>query len=129
MQEYEKPKKPTYRVFAPWFVLILLILLIFCAQGVWNIFQKHAESKRNLARVELEMQELKDRKDILEKEVNDLQTDEGLESEVRSRFQVSKEGEKVIIFNEQDQSDSAIGDTDETGEKSLWQKFKEAIGL
>lgn len=72
-----------------------------------------------LARMQEENKELEDRKKILEENLSRIQTDEGLEFEIRKKFNVARAGESVaiIVDEESTPSDSAIS-------PSFWQKFK-----
>ncbi len=124
MNEIRQQKKNKKKAFAPW---VPALLLIFCAltfRGVWNIFLKNKESTANLSHVENEVQTLSERKALLEKQVTALRTNEGVEAEIRSRFQVSKEGEKVIIFDAES-NDTEIQATSSPGFfERIWIKIK-----
>lgn len=79
-----------------WF-LISLFVTLFMVRGVYGVWQKNQVSRENLEAMEDKLDELKERKDDLERKVEALQTDRGLEEAFRENLPVAKPGEKVII--------------------------------
>jgi cell division protein FtsB len=91
-------KKKTIRTLYSKPVLIgLLVLIVILVRATWGVFQKEQESRRNVAMVHAELQTLNERKMVLERETNKLNTQEGIENAIREKFQVSKEGESVLV--------------------------------
>jgi cell division protein FtsB len=78
-------------------LLLLAVMIVFLAKGTWGVYQKEHESRKNVARVQTELESLKLRKESLEAETKRLATDEGVEAALREKYQVSKEGESVLV--------------------------------
>ena len=57
---------------------------------------------------EKELQELKERKAVLEEKVEYLSDDSGIEAEVRKHFDVAKAGEQVVILLENERAETDI---------------------
>lgn len=102
MREFQERKREQQvirgRVYSKTSLLILFLILIFTARGVVNVYAKERESKRELANVELQRSQLATRAASVRESGNRLKTPEGIESEIRSKFDVAKEGEGVIVI-------------------------------
>lgn len=100
-------------------IILLLIVLIFVVNSVFNIYGKYEKSRdaANLARTELE--NLKERQVTLESKINSLKQSSGVEAEVRDKFAVTKEGEKTIVLVEDEEIDQSA----KIEGKNWWQKF------
>ncbi len=79
-------------------VVVLLILVIIIARGTWNMYQKSqfAQGSRNKAEKQLLI--LQKRKESLEVELARLNTQRGIESELRQKFDVGRKGEHLIVL-------------------------------
>ncbi len=75
----------------------IFVLLVF---PTWNAYSKmriSAEKKEEVAR---EVAALKERMERLESEIQRLATPEGIEEELRKKFDVGKEGEEIYVLIE-----------------------------
>lgn len=79
-------------------VFVLLLIFLFLAQNVWDVFvtERNTIDKRTERATVLE--NLEGRKAVLESQIDKLNTERGLEEEIRNKFEVSKEGESVIVL-------------------------------
>lgn len=76
--------------------MLLLLVVIMMGKSVWQFYQRErtvAAEEKSLRR---ELLALAARRDELAADVARLETDRGVEEEIRERFGVVKEGEKVI---------------------------------
>lgn len=76
----------------------LVCFLSYVTHGMYET-SKEAHVRRDTAAAELA--ELEEREQYLTAEIERLQTARGLEAEVREKFDVAKEGEKVIVILEE----------------------------
>lgn len=84
-----------------WPVLILLfVLLIFFIFGVFRLFVKMRETAKNRRVTENKLSELSTTRDILSADINSLNTNKGLEENIREKFGLAKEGEGLIVVVE-----------------------------
>ena len=95
-----KPRKNIWRRLyeSPISIVFLLALLIFFS---WNIIQlggKLLDTEENRKIAEEKVTELKERKKKTREEIELLKTDKGIEENIRERYGLVKEGEKVIII-------------------------------
>jgi cell division protein FtsB len=84
-------------------ILLVTIVLSFSVFERFSIERDMAE-KRDVRKEELE--QLKQRAGSLEAKVKHLQDDRGIEEEIRGRFDVAKEGERVVIILEDEKTAS-----------------------
>lgn len=98
---------------------LLLLLLVVLSNSTRKVYNKKVETEKVLARMQEESGQLEERKKILEENLSRIQTDEGLEFEIRKKFNVARAGESVAIIVEEE-STTTTSDVS----PSLWQKFK-----
>ena len=98
---------------------LLLLLLVVLSNSTRKVYNKKVETEKVLARMQEESGQLEERKKILEENLSRIQTDEGLEFEIRKKFNVARAGESVAIIVEEESTTTASDVS-----PSLWQKFK-----
>jgi len=122
-REKRKLKKILYSKFT---ILVLAIVLAFLANAVWEVYKKARVAYDSKNRVFEKRNELQERETALLSNIENLKTDRGIESEIREKFGVVRDGEEVVVIVD------PSGDVTENGNKragvsvGLWQKF---IGL
>jgi cell division protein FtsB len=87
---------------------------------VYDIYKKELLSRGNLDTIEKQYNNLKSREKMLSLEIDKLKTDEGVEAEIRSKFDVKRPGEQtVVIINE----NSPTQTTSTMSNTNVWQEF------
>ena len=102
-------------------LIILGFLVIWLSFNVFNMYKKERDTR--LRRIEQRevLDELKGREKSLADEIERLSTERGIEEEVRSKFEVGREGEQVIIIVDNPEEEN----TDKKDmKKTFWQKIK-----
>lgn len=84
---------------------MLLIILILVTNGVWGVLQKARESKIKLDVAREEYKTFKSRHDNLASQVSFLETEAGIEKEIRTKYNFAKQDEKAIIIVDNDEED------------------------
>lgn len=102
---------------------VLVIIVLILANATWNAYEKKRFTGENLDNAEAELEKLQDRSRELKEKTEDLSTPEGVEEEIRRRFPVAKEGERVIILVDEKENASALSDEPVQG-GSFWQRIK-----
>ncbi|MGM0628806.1 MAG: hypothetical protein ACQESA_00045 [Patescibacteria group bacterium] len=102
-------------------LLILVGLMLF---PVWNMYNNYSESKALLSGSVSKMEELKEEKHELERELDYLESDFGREAEIRRRFRTGKEGEVMAVIVEDEEKDK---NNEEKVEKGNWGRFSDWI--
>lgn len=80
------------------FFVVLLIASVFLTHGVWGVYQKERQTRINKQQRLAHLDELNTRREALEKEINQLSTERGIDEEIRQKFEVAMEGEEVIVI-------------------------------
>lgn len=109
-------------------ITFLLAICVFLAKGLVGVHDKARESmdRRNLSAGRLD--QLSAREEQLKKEIERLESRVGLEEELRNRYSLSKEGEKMIVIVDEEakKASKKIEEEQEITEKiATW--FKRTI--
>lgn len=98
MKELQKKQKLKKKLYSPWALALLVLVVIFLAKGTYQVFQKRQGSVDHVSTLESKVQDLQTKESRLRANIDALQTEAGIEKEVKEKFNVSKEGEHVAIL-------------------------------
>ena len=104
---------------------ILFIILVFLANAAWGAYVKYKETEVTRGEAESRLEKLKDREKDIRGEIARLETERGVEEEIRNQFGFAKEGEGVIVIvesREKDLPDSVSGSESVLG--NAWGSIK-----
>lgn len=101
-------------------LVILGLVVLFFLSTVWGAFKKERDTQKiKEQRIEV-LESLEEREGILSKEIDRLDTERGVEEEIRAKFEVARGGEGVIVIvNSKDNEEASITPK----KKSLWGKM------
>lgn len=97
MIDFQQKRKINKIIYSKVSFVILLIVVVLLGKSTWDIYQKSRLSSNNYNETKKEYDSLKARKEMLDSEINRLNTDSGIEEEIRSKFNVAKPGETVVV--------------------------------
>lgn len=100
------------------FLLVLAVLVVVVLSSAWSMYQKKYSTQRTVERLQAEEAELEERRDVVSDAALDISTERGLESEIREKFSVAKDGERVIVLI--DDEDEVATSTE--AEQSWWRR-------
>lgn len=117
-------RKKTRNVIGSWPVLIILsVVAVWLSGRAFDMYQRFAFNEQELERVKQEQAALLERtahyKDVVER----LQSEEGVEEEIRNRLPYAKAGETVVLIV-QDDAPTTTQDTAVLRESSWWRFWK-----
>lgn len=119
MFQYRRDNSMKNIISSPFTVLVLLVLVIAVFYGAFHLFLK----RRSLA---LELQSINSKVDRLGKgsesylkELDYLNSNEGIEREAKKRLNLKKSGENVVVV-----VSNEVINSDGGGGRSIWQKLK-----
>lgn len=118
MFDFEEKKKIKNVIYSRISLVVLVILVILVAKSVWFAFRDERLTRINKIEAENKLNELEEREEKLTDDIGKLKTDEGVEKEIRDKFSVVKDGEKMIMI-----IDSGDKRNNYNQEKSFWKKF------
>ena len=102
-------------------LLFLVLLMGWSAYTRWSISSDMAERRETAER---ELSELQQQKEGLEKQVQYLSDDRGIEAEMRRQFDVALTNEQVVVIVEPDEAEiKSATSTYETVEDTAWYEF------
>lgn len=116
-------RKKTYKKFlySPLTLFILFILFLVMLKAIWGVYAKEQMSARSLEREMAEYSKMVAREKELAQAVEYLKTEKGVETEIRSKFRVVKEGESVAVIVDND--DKAVPVATTTPKKGFWKRI------
>lgn len=120
MFNFHQKRKIRRFLYSPLTLVPLAIVVFFLWSSVWNVYTKERETrvKREMKTAELHL--LKTSTASLEAEIERLSNERGKEEEIRSKFEVARENEHVVVIVDP-KSDEDIPELKE--KVSLWRKF------
>ncbi len=98
MIDFQQKKQIKNIIYSKVFFLFLLILVIFLGRSTYDIYIKSKFSYDNYIKVKRDYDSLIARRAMLESEIDRLKTENGVEEEIRSKFNVAKPGETVVTI-------------------------------
>lgn len=99
---------------------VLFVIVLLALHSTWKVYQKRKESFAMMTASMTRLNELEERDRELELKIKKLGTTSGLEEEIRSKFNVAKDSENIVIIVREEDS----GTTTEVSRPSFWSKFK-----
>ncbi|MFA6446295.1 MAG: septum formation initiator family protein [Candidatus Paceibacterota bacterium] len=97
MRDFQEKRKWKRVLYSKGILFVLVVLLIIVAQATWKVFQKQHLAKDNAALVTRELADLEGRNTELSAQIDEMNTDRGVEDVIRDSYQVAKEGEQMVI--------------------------------
>ena len=121
MRDLQERKRLRRVLNSPITCIALFIIVIFLIYTDYDIYKKNQITKINRIESDKKLALLKYKYEHLTASLEKLNTERGMEEELRNKFQVTKGGEEVLIVVDEDNSQKpAI-----VPNKSYWQRFKE----
>ncbi len=103
--------------------VVLLILTFFVLLSAYNRYLIAREMADRRSAVESEISSLEQRKENLESEVKYLSNERGIEAEMRRQFDITREGEQVIIILDGENEQKNEEPVKATSTKRAWYRF------
>ena len=98
MRTLEKKQRIRRVIYSVPSLIVLLIVTIFLVRGVFGILVKERESGKDSKNMKDEINTLVTRESELKERIHRLETEEGMQNEIRERFNVTQEGEFVAVI-------------------------------
>lgn len=120
MSDFYKTRKFKRFLYSPLVLVPLAFAVFFLGTSVWDIYTKDNETNLKRERQVKELEELESRAAALSAEIERLSTERGREEEIRSKFEVAKEGEHLIVIIDPEEEKEVL---DIEKKKGLWRRF------
>lgn len=97
MLDFHEKKRARRRLYSPLTFIVLAFLIVIAGRGAWGMYQTSRTADEALTKTREAYDALAVREAFLDREIDRLATEAGMESEIRERFGVAKVGEEVIV--------------------------------
>ncbi|MHB1316667.1 MAG: FtsB family cell division protein [Minisyncoccota bacterium] len=125
MLDFQQKWKMKTFMYSRGVLFVVFIVALYSIYSTYIVYQKKVDSAQSVADAEVKSMELSSKNTTLIKDIDRLQTDEGLEEEIRNKYSVAKEQEKVVILVEEKSSTT----DDVVVKKSFISKLRDFFGL
>ena len=107
-------------------IAVLLVVTALFLHSTYSVYKKKEESEK-LKNISLQYKNsLEKRYNEMNSQIENLQTETGIEAEIRSKFNVAKDNESIVVIVDDDNSTSSKATTTPTG---FWQKIRNFFGF
>lgn len=83
---------------SPLVLIVFFCILILFVYNIIGLVEKERETAKKKNIILANIENLHKRENILNKEIEKLKTEEGIEETIREKYQVVKEGEKMVVI-------------------------------
>jgi cell division protein FtsB len=83
---------------SPITLVVLIIAVALLSRSVFDIYKRNQMATINRVDTDKKLSELEAKKDRLATEIEKLKTNRGVEEELRNKFQITKDGERVLVI-------------------------------
>lgn len=123
----EKQRKTTKRKkYSKTLLLVMVLILVLLVRGVFSVYAKERESQGEIDRILTQKSELQKRYENITEQSDALKSNTGVESEIRNKFDVVKQGEGVIVIVEKEML--VIQEDNRSVLKKFWDSVKGVFG-
>lgn len=105
MFDFHEKRKIRQIVYSKVFIGFLLILSVLIAHSAYERYRVEREMAEKRDQKAEELQKLQERATVLASKISHLENERGIEAELRSRFDVAKEGEQVVVILDEKATD------------------------
>ena len=105
MAEYQK-KSTNSLWHSPLVLFVFFLLVLLFMYNMIGIIEKVRETNKRTTLVNIQISELNNREHMLSKDIDKLKTEIGVEATLRDKYQLVKNGEKMVVIVDQEASAS-----------------------
>ena len=127
MREFRQKRQFREMLYSRPTLFVLLVVLFLTARAAYNMYGKEIESGERAARAQTELQNLRERKSQVTKAIQQLNTPEGMEREIRDDFRVAKPGEHLVVLVDPPKNEDVV--VPDSLVSGLWKKVKGLFGV
>jgi cell division protein FtsB len=120
MLDFHQKRKVRGILYSRWAIYALSVVVLIVLHSTWSVYKKKEESQALKQIAEEHTEELRSRDADLKDKITRLDTDAGVEEEIRSKFSVAKENEAMVVIVPKAEDVS----TTTSNKWSFWAKIK-----
>lgn len=114
MTDYQVTQRKSKWFHSPIVLLVMVGVCIFFASNMVTLIRKNKDTRILKEQATRELEELELRKQKLEQDIASLKSERGQEEVIRQNFQVTKEGEGVVVIIDNESSEQEVEKKPET---------------
>lgn len=119
-----KSKKSSYRFWhSPIALAIIFLILVWFSYKIIFLIEKQKETTYKKEQYLNEINRLKEKESLLSEQLLRVETEEGIEEVIRSKYQVTKSGEKMVTIVDENENIESEVEKENTGH-GLWNFIK-----
>jgi len=121
MFEFHEKRKVKSILYSKPFLVGMCIPIFFLSFAAFKAHKKEQETSQKREELTADLSTLEYRASKLEEDIKNLDDPRGIEKELRSRYEVGKDGEEIIVFVEDKKPEKKEGVVEE--KKGFWSKI------
>ena len=98
MAYLQEHRKFRHKLHSPILATALLVTFLIIGNSTWEVYKKDRVARINREDSEKRLTDLTARKNYLTNQLRGLGTERGIEGELRSKYQITKEGEQELVI-------------------------------
>lgn len=107
MSEFNRKNKRNFW-HSPLVLLVLLFMVIIFAYNMISLSEKERETTKKKEQILSQIDSLRERESNLKNDINKLNTESGIEETIRDKYQVVKDGEKMVVIVDNEKEENAL---------------------
>lgn len=119
MHEFNRNNKHSFW-YSPLSLIILFCILVLFIYNIIGLIEKERETSKKKDLILSNIETLRSREASLSKDIAKLKTEEGVEESIRDKYQVVKEGEKMVVIVDENQKNDISSDNESIKDHGLW---------
>ncbi|MFA6392876.1 MAG: septum formation initiator family protein [Candidatus Paceibacterota bacterium] len=107
MSEFNRKNKYNFW-HSPLVLIVLFCVLILFIYNIIGLIEKERETTEKKNVILSNIETLRNREKILSNDIEKLKTEEGVEETIRDKYQVVKEGEKMVVIVDEEKKENPL---------------------
>jgi cell division protein FtsB len=125
MKEFQRKQKIRKRLYSIPALVILFIILALIVRGTLEVMHKVRVSREHVRVLEEKALALTLRSQELEEGIANLDTEDGVMKELKEKFNVIEEGERVVVVVDEEAQDPSDEAKSQSWMGNIWTSFKD----
>jgi len=121
MKQFQQKRRFQKIIYSSGAIVILVLVALFFFNSTWDVYRKAKETAEKRGQAQAELDKLKEQEEYLRSQIDRLSTEKGIEEEVRTKFNVAKEDEGVIVIVDGENKGAVQAESEV---KAWWQFWK-----
>jgi len=127
MSEFNR-KKSNSLWHSPLVLLVLFGILVLFIYNMVGLIEKERETTKKKELILSQIDTLRNREKSLSSDIAKLKTEEGIEETIRDKYQVVKEGEKMVVIVDQEKKEETVSE-EVVKDHSFWGWIKKTFKI